>query len=56
MNDQRMAFKAAMASHYKRERDQAEQCLADIIKILEEDGDQSTKILDRLIVHYGHVQ
>ena len=54
--DPRGAFKDALLRHYRRERDAAEQCLADIIKILEADGDQSTKILDRLIHHYSHPQ
>ena len=48
------AFKDALARHYKRGRDEAEECLADIIKILEADGDQSAKILDRLVQHYSH--
>jgi len=54
--DPRGAFKDALCRHYKRGRDEAEQCLADIIKILERDGDQSAAILDRMIQHYGHEQ
>lgn len=47
------AFKDAIARHYKSERDRAEECLGDIIKILDQEGDQVEQILNRLIRHYG---
>lgn len=53
MNDAHMAFKEAIARHYKAERDRAEECLGDIIKILDQEGDQIEQILNRLINHYG---
>ncbi len=56
MTDQHTAFKAALARHYKAERDRSEECLGDIIKILDwSDAMESTqveKILERLIAHY----
>jgi len=48
-----MAFKEAIARHYKVERDRAEECLGDIIKILDQEGDQIEQIINRLIRHYG---
>jgi len=51
--DQYLAFKTAIARHYKAQRDRAEECIGDIIKILDQDGDQSEQILNRLIEHYS---
>lgn len=51
-----MAFKEAIARHYKAERDRAEACLGDIIKILDQEGDQVEQILNRLIRHYSRMQ
>lgn len=52
MNDIRALF----ADHYKAERNRAEDCLGDIIKILQvKDADESARldqILDRMIRHY----
>ena len=53
MTDAHVAFKEAIARHYKAERDRAEGCLGDIIKILDQEGDQMEQILNRLIEHYG---
>lgn len=52
MSDARFAFKEALARHYKSERDRAEECLGDIIKILDQEGDQIEQILSRLVRHY----
>jgi hypothetical protein len=53
MSDAHIAFKEAIARHYKAERDRAEECLGDIIKILDQEGDQIDMILSRLVQHYG---
>ncbi|UQD69189.1 hypothetical protein JEY40_24550 [Bradyrhizobium japonicum] len=53
MSDAHIAFKEAIARHYKAGRDRAEECLGDIIKILEQEGDQAEQILSRLARHYG---
>lgn len=51
-----VAFKSALARHYKVERDRSEDCLRDIIGILEADpGTESQQIeliLERLTRHY----
>lgn len=52
MESGRTAFKEALARHYKAERDKAEECLGDIIKILDQEGDQIEQILNRLVEHY----
>jgi hypothetical protein len=45
--------RAAFAEYYKTERNRAEECLNDIVKILGEGADDPTmEIMDRLIKHY----
>jgi hypothetical protein len=53
MTNAHIAFKEAIARHYKAERDRAEDCLGDIIKILDQEGDQVEQILNRLVRHYS---
>ncbi|MCK1430924.1 hypothetical protein [Bradyrhizobium sp. 87] len=60
MSEQHIAFKEALARHYKAGREQAETCLGDIIQIVGDEtmpeAEQVEKILDRLIQHYSHDQ
>jgi hypothetical protein len=52
MTIQHEAFREVLTRHYKAQRDRAEQCLTDICAILDQEGDQSELILNRLIHHY----
>lgn len=49
-------FQRAMKAHYKTERDRSEQCLSDIILILDQRGRPEAAVIDdilkRLIEHY----
>ena len=50
------SFKAVLAEYYKNKSAKAEECLGDIIKILERDvpeGVQVSAILERLEKHYS---
>lgn len=57
MSEQHEAFREAISRHYKAGREQAEACLGDIIKVLDDqtmpETEQVEKILDRLIQHYS---
>ena len=54
MLDRHATFREALSRYYKNECDRAEECLGDIIKILDQEGDQIEQILDRLVRHYSH--
>lgn len=50
------AFRAVLGRHYKIERDRCENCLGDIIAILDnsdEEHKQVLRILERLTTHYS---
>jgi hypothetical protein len=57
MSEHQSVFKAVLARYYKAERDRSEECLWDIIKVLQDEttseGEQVDKILERLVTHYS---
>jgi hypothetical protein len=48
-------FYRTLNIYYKRERDRTEDCLGDIIKLLESEPDESLRdaICNRLVAHYS---
>ncbi len=56
MSEQHDALRAALSRFYKEERDRAQQCLGDIVVILQHDtapdSELTERILDRLIKHF----